>query len=389
MLFNESAIKVVLSYEPGASRKLYGDVKLMPSGQGRGSSLHCPVTDVSNVEQVCDEVLDAINRAASNPNTREVDRFKFMGLVLEDQARVVWLQACTARNVDPLNPAVGNFEEVVKEFFNKQTHTTKMRDNILRYLEMGIKKPKTLNPIMYESRFRKIMKNAEYFNGIKPAPSDDEKKDWYLRSYPKAYQADYMKKGSFSTDDIGAITKHMTYLHVADEARGVFNEPKKEKKPKKERKSSYRSRDRGYDRRYKGDDRRSSKSSSSKIKEHEVPDDAQCPVHPDGKHTWSECSRNPANKKEDRNYDRKRDRKESHKGRKYDSHHLQHSDEESSHSDRESGEERSHASGNGSGSDSDSSSGRGGKRRNVSHHNDSGVSVEMENLEVVDGFDNE
>ena len=234
MLFNESAIKVVLSYEPGASRKLYGDVKLMPSGQGRGSSLHCPVTDVSNVEQVCDEVLDAINRAASNPNTREVDRFKFMGLVLEDQARVVWLQACTARNVDPLNPAVGNFEEVVKEFFNKQTHTTKMRDNILRYLEMGIKKPKTLNPIMYESRFRKIMKNAEYFNGIKPAPSDDEKKDWYLRSYPKAYQADYMKKGSFSTDDIGAITKHMTYLHVADEARGVFNEPKKEKKPKKE-----------------------------------------------------------------------------------------------------------------------------------------------------------
>ena len=373
----------------------------MPSGQGRGSSLHCPVTDATNVEQVCDEVLDAINRAASNPQTRETDKFKFMGLVLEDQSRVVWLQACTARNVDPLNPAAGDFDEVVKEFFSRQTHTTKMRDNILRYLEMGIKKPKTLDPIKYESRFNKIRKNAEYFFGIKPDPTDEELKDWYLRSYPKAYQADYMKKGSFSNDTLAQITKHMTYLHVADEARGVFNEPK-EKKSKKERKSSYRSRDRGYDRsrsydrRYKGDngdDRRSSKSSSSSKKEYDVPDDVRCPVHPDGKHTWGECMMNPANKKEDRGHDRKRDRKESHKGKKYSSHHLQHhSDDESSHSrhesGRESGEEGSRKY-DGSGSDSDSSNGRGGKRRHTSHHNDSGVSVDMENLAVVDGFDKE
>eukprot|EP00986_Skeletonema_menzelii_P019980 scaffold29803_cov354-Skeletonema_menzelii.AAC.1 len=89
-----------------------------------------------NVEHVCDEIIDAINRAATNPQTRETDKFKFMGLVLDDQARVVWEQAANDVGVDVFTPIDGDFNSVVKKFFDKRTHTTKMRDNILRYLEM-------------------------------------------------------------------------------------------------------------------------------------------------------------------------------------------------------------------------------------------------------------
>eukprot|EP00985_Skeletonema_marinoi_P020002 scaffold11687_cov80-Skeletonema_marinoi.AAC.1 len=256
---------------------------------------------------------------------------------------------------------------------------------------MGIKKPRTWDPLKYESRFMKIKKNADYFNGIKPDPSDAELKDWYLRSYPKAYRADYLKKGTGKTDDIADITKHMTYLHAIDEAEGKLKEPSPKKssddrrKSKKDRKSNFR------DRRYKrdNDDRRSSKSKyHSKNKDFEVPDNAHCPVHPSGKHTWTECSLNPANAK-DRDSDRKRDSKdrkrEDKKGKKYSSHshHLDQSEDDSSQS-------RSHDEGeaSSSGNESDSSAERGSKRRAASHHN-SAISTKLGNLQVVDGFDEE
>lgn len=378
MLFDESAIKVVLSYEPGASKERYGSVTLMPSGKGRGSSLKCACTDAMNVEHVCDEIIDAINRAATNPQTRESDRFKFMGLVLDDQARVVWTQAATDVGVDVLNPTAGDFNRVVKKFFDKRTHTTKMRDNILRYLEMGIKKPRDWDPLKYESRFMKIKQNAEYFNGIKPAPTDEELKDWYLRSYPKAYRADYMKKGTSKSDDIAAITKHMTYLHAIDEATGLLKEPSTKKKVD-DRKSNK------THRRYvkKGDDRRSSKSKSyySKKKEvFEIPPHVHCPNHPKGSHTWGSCSLNPDNakdgddRKRDRD-DRKRDNKT--KGKKYShSHHLAEEDDQSTASNTSEGE----VSARSSGSDSDSSVERKSKRRAASHH----INNEMEKLNVFE-----
>jgi chromosome segregation ATPase len=50
------------------------------------------------------------------------------------------------------------------------------------------------------------------------------------------------------------------------------------------------------------------KSSHSK-KPSELSADMHCPVHPDGKHTWGECSQNPANKKDDKQNDKKRDRR--------------------------------------------------------------------------------
>eukprot|EP00984_Skeletonema_dohrnii_P028976 scaffold19258_cov72-Skeletonema_dohrnii-CCMP3373.AAC.1 len=270
MIFDESAIKIVLSYTPGEKR--YGDVKLMPSGTGRGSSFYCPRTDASNVEQVCDEVVDAIIRSASNPDTAEIDKFK-----------VTWQQACAKCGVDTANPTAGDYLLVVKEFFNKCTHTTKMRDNILRYLEMGVKKPRDKDPIKYESRFMQILKNAEYFNGIKPAPTSEELKDWYLRSYPKAYKADYMKKGTFSQDDIPEITKHMSFLHTIDEANGKLKESStkssKDKTSKKhhgERKSNRR--DWTYSKGSRDEDRssKSKYSSSRKTKAAEVSDDAPC-----------------------------------------------------------------------------------------------------------------
>jgi len=57
-------------------------VKLLSSGRCRGSAIHSPPVDVENVS---DEVLGAF-RAATNPTTAEVDKFKYMANRLEPRA---------------------------------------------------------------------------------------------------------------------------------------------------------------------------------------------------------------------------------------------------------------------------------------------------------------
>mmetsp|Transcript_25325 Transcript_25325/g.37358 ORF Transcript_25325/g.37358 Transcript_25325/m.37358 type:complete len:93 (-) Transcript_25325:63-341(-) len=66
---------------------------------------------------------------------------------LEPRAGEVFQQTIDMLQVDTSFPADGNFLLVVKVFFNKMGITSKMCDNILllRYLEIGIKKPRDLN----------------------------------------------------------------------------------------------------------------------------------------------------------------------------------------------------------------------------------------------------
>ena len=117
-------------------------MKLLSSGRCRGSAIHSPPVDVENVS---DEVLGAF-RAATNPTTAEVDKFKYMANRLEPRAGEVFQQTIDMLQVDTSFPADGNFLLVVKVFFNKMGITSKMCDNILllRYLEIGIKKPRDL-----------------------------------------------------------------------------------------------------------------------------------------------------------------------------------------------------------------------------------------------------
>eukprot|EP00984_Skeletonema_dohrnii_P006115 scaffold2172_cov167-Skeletonema_dohrnii-CCMP3373.AAC.1 len=64
---------------------------------------------------------------------------------LEPRAGEVFQQTIDMLQVDTSFPADGNFLLVVKVFFNKMGITSKICDNILRYLEIGIKKPRGLN----------------------------------------------------------------------------------------------------------------------------------------------------------------------------------------------------------------------------------------------------
>ena len=116
-----------------------------------------------------------------------------MLLLLEHPIYQMFKGAADELKVDVNNPAAGDFLKVVKRFLSAATSSSRMGDNILRHLEMGIRKPRTMTPQRFLLRFSAMLKQAQYFEGIKPMPTDEEQKDWYFRAYPKSYRLDYKK----------------------------------------------------------------------------------------------------------------------------------------------------------------------------------------------------
>jgi len=386
MSSDESVLKVVLSYVPGEAAKTRGEVKLVPSGKKSGSNLRVPRTDGSNVEQMLAETIIPVTKAAANAPNEEQDKFKFIQLLFDDPIQEVFDGVADELQVDVANPADGDFLMVVEKFLSEMTSGTKMRDNILRYLETSIRKPRAMHPARFGLRFLTILSQAKYFEGIKPFPTPEEKMDWYFRAFPVPYRLDYKKHHGDEKESLQAITKHMTLLHEADEAAGVF----KEKKPSTKDKAVTKD-EKGTDRRRRQHKRDREKSSHSK-KPSELSADMHCPVHPDGKHTWGECSQNPANKKDDKQDDKKRDRrsnKDDKKGKKREklsSHHIDDQRSDDSSTTHEEGEEVEDEA---AGSDSDVSSHK--RMKHNSHHADADdLSEKVEDMEIVpDAFPEE
>ena len=387
MSSDESVLKVVLSYVPGEAAKTHGEVKLVPSGKKSGSNLRVPRTDGNNVEQMLAETIIPVTRAAANSPKAEQDMFKFMQLLLEDPIREVFDGAADELQVDAANPDDGDFLIVVKKFLSEMTSSTKMRDNILRYLETGIRKPRTMTPARFALRFLTILSQAKYFEGIKPFPTVDEKLDWYFRAFPVTYRLDYKKHHGDEKESLQAITKHMTLLHEADEVAGVF----KEKKPSTKDKAVTKD-EKGTDRRRRQHTRNREKGSHPK-KPSDLSADMHCPpVHPSGKHTWGECSLNPANKKDDKQDEKKRDRrsnkddKRDKKREKLTSHHIDDQGIDDTSTTHEEGEEVEDETAE---SDSDVTSNK--RMKHNSHHADADdLSEKVGDMEIaLDAFPEE
>ena len=377
MSSDESVLKVIVSYESGAAAKALGDVKLVPSGKKSGSNLRVPRSDGSNVEQMLAETIIPATRAVSNAPNAEEDVFKFMLLLLEHPIYQMFKGAADELKVDVNNPTAGDFLKVVKRFLSAATSSSRMGDNILRHLEMGIRKPRTMTPQRFLLRFLAMLEQAQYFEGIKPKPTEEEQKDWYFRAYPKSYRLDYKKMHGDKKDSMQAITSHMTLMHEADELSGAF----KEKKPS--------TKDKSVTTEEKGTERRRRRhmpghEKSNRSKKTELSADMHCPVHPHGDHTWGECSQNPENRK-DKNpkSDKKREHRSSTNGKKkqekLSSHHIEHQDDDSAPEEGEQEEE----------SDSEESSNK--RMKHSSHHNADGddLSADVEELGIVDAYPDE
>jgi len=393
MSSDESVIKVKPSYETGASAKIYGDVKLVPSGTKGGTNARVARSDGSNVEQMLAEtIIPAIRAADDNPPTAEKDKFKFMNSLLETPIYQIFKQVYTDLGVNPASPSDGDFIKVVKRFLTEVTTYSTMRDSILRYLETGIRKPRDMTPQNFYLRFMEILRECMFFEGIKPDPTEEETKDWYFRAFPTLYRLDYEKTNGKSLPSMTAITSHMTLLHKQDLVTGLS----KKDKPSTKEKPVTRN-ERGTDRRRRGREGAKNRGRSNHSKKTEqLSDDAHCVVHPQGNHTWGECSMNPENKdkKESKDKkdseDRKRDRRpksdEKKRNGKHHSHHVdQHSEDPYSSADSE------EEGGEVSGSESEGSSSN-KRMKHSSHHADGDeLSEDVENMgiEVHDAYPEE
>lgn len=372
MSCDESCLKIVPSYEPGNAASVLGTINCQPSGVKHAQKVRIPRTDGENVEQIVSECIMAILKAASNAPTADKDCFNFTYQLFDTGIYETFKGAAGFHGVDVDNPQQGDFIKVVRKFLAEVTTCEYMRDNILRYLECSVKKPRDMEPHKFWLRFSAILQQSKYFDGIKPDPTKAEIVDWYFRAYPLKYKLSYRAANGDSKPDAATVTKHMSLCHQMDVADGAF----KKKNPSTKEKSVTKD-EKGRDRRRRDRDKRgSSPRAQARFK-----DSGPCPVHPHGTHKWGECSLNPANK-DDKKRDRRRreDKDKDEKKNKSKGAHSHHVQQDDSGNEKEDGETSDS-------SDDESSENSNKRMKTVSHHQDDDaddVSNTMEELAVVD-----
>ena len=224
----------------------------------------------------------------------------------------------------------GSFKPFFEKFLAKYTNSTNMQDTLFRYLEHDCKKRFDQEPHAFNKRFKLILNCAQWFEGIKAYPSEDELKDWYISCFSKKHVAQYARARNYETDTRDDITKYMTMIHTEEVANGTISRLRRELKPKKhdEDRSSRRDKNCGKSsrdtRRRKEygkrdyDDRR--QGSSKRGLSYNDP----CPNHPDADHVWGKCRLNPKNKEGEPS--RKKYKSD---GKKQHSHHADHDSDSS------------------------------------------------------------
>ena len=367
MSTDESCLKIIPSYEVGKAASDLGTIKLGPSGVKHPNKVNIARTDGDNVEQIVNEVIAPILKAASNPTTADKDAFNFVYQLFDTGIYETFKGAADSLQVDVDKPAQGDFIKVVRKFLAEVTTCDTMKDNILRYLECSVKKPREMEPHKFWLKFSTILQQSKYFTGIKPHPTKEEIIDWYFRAFPLKYRLNYKASHGDSKPDTTAITKHMTLCHQLDVAEGAFK-----KKPSTKDKPVTKD-EKGRDRRRRDKNKTTFNRDQVKLK-----DDGPCPIHPNGAHPWKECSFNPANKddkKRERRSSKEKDDKKKKESKGNHSHHVQQVESEHEKEDGEASD-----------SDSDSSEENSNKRmKTVSNHlEDDDVSNDMKELGVVD-----
>lgn len=368
MSTDESCLKIIPSYEVGKAADKFGTISCGPSGVKHATKVKIARTDGENVEQIVNECFAPVLKAASNATTADKDACNFVYQLMDTGIYETFKGAADSLGINVDNPKQGDFLKIVKKFLAEVTTCEHMQDNILRYLECSVKKPREMEPHRFWLRFSTLLQQSKYFDGIKPYPSQKEIIDWYFRAFPIKYRLNYKASHGNNKPDAATVTKHMTLCHQMDVADGAFK-----KKPSTKDKSVTKD-EKGRDRRRRDKD----KSRTFNRDQVKIRDDGPCPVHPNGNHTWGECSMNPKNKddkKRDHRSTKDKDDKKKKESKGGHSHHVQ---QDESENEKEDGQE--------SESDSDSSEENSNKRmRTASNHVESeDVSNDMDSLAVAD-----
>jgi hypothetical protein len=371
MSTDESCLKIIPSYEVGEAASVLGTISCYASGVKHPNKLRIPRTNGDNVEQMVNEVFMPILKAASNAPTADKDCFSFVYQLFDTGIYETFKGAADSLTVDVDNPQQGDFIKVVRKFLAEVTTCDTMKDNILRYLECSVKKPREMEPHKFWLRFSTILQQSKYFTGIKPHPTKEEIIDWYFRAFPLKYRINYKAAHGDNKPDAVTITKHMTLCHQMDVADGTFK-----KKPSTKDKPVTKD-EKGRDRRRRDKDKKTFNRDQVKLR-----DDGPCPIHPNGVHTWKECSLNPANKddkKRERRSSKDKDDKKKKESKGNHSHHVQQVESEHEKEDGETSD---------SDSDSSEEEENSNKRmKTVSHHQeDADVSNDLEDLAVADNI---
>lgn len=304
-----------------------------PNGKASAGRVNAQVetNDGKNVEHLLIETIPGADKMASQSNNYDGDMFKFMDELLTHEGHNVFKAMLKKKGLENVSAQEqpGAWKQFLPSFLTAYTNTVNLRDTQFRYLEHEQHKPFNMSSTDYARRLETVVDLSKQFEGIKPEPNDQELKDMFLRGHPKAHVLEYAKSKNYSTDTIEDITRFMDILHDADVISGKIKEI--EDKQKKKKKAALEE-DNRYEGRVERRSRRNGKSSRDNRRRNErdgrsekkryLRDDEPCPVHPNGSHTWGQCSYNPKNKNRDE--DKRRDRDNDKKRKKDEVRHHSH-----------------------------------------------------------------
>lgn len=292
-----------------------------PNGKASAGRVNAQVetNDGKNVEHLLIETIPGADKMASQSNNYDGDMFKFMDeLLTHEGGHNVFKATLKKKGLESASAQEqpGAWKQFLPSFLTAYTNTVNLRDTQFRYLEHEQRKPFYMSSTEYARRLATVVDLSKQFEGVKPEPNDDELKDMFLRGHPKNYVLEYAKSKNYNTDTIEDITRFMDILHDADVISGKIKEL--EEKQKKKKKAALLEEDDRYEGRVERrsrtrngkssrDNRRRNERDGRSEKKRYLRDDEPCPVHPNGKHTWGQCSLNPKNKNRDDDKRRERD----------------------------------------------------------------------------------
>ena len=288
--------------------------------------------------------------------------------VLEGAARTAW-EEVMSQFPDLADAEEAGFRAAIASLIKKLLNNNTPRDQQWIYLAPGGDKSFLRDimtaPTAHLRRFNEMVRISKLLpEGNIPDPSPRLQVQWLYMSYHRNDRSQYVLSGKVLDDEsLETLTAYFQAIHDQKVSDGTLQRQQQQSTKRDERRDNYKSRsdsrhsssrgktyerrhddrrDRGYDRdrgrersrdtsrrgydshrsRDSGHRSRTSSSSSAKTKQQPIAD--PCPKHStDGqpaRHTWAECSQNPANAASSSSRDR-RGHDSHHRG--HDSHHVE------------------------------------------------------------------
>jgi transposase InsO family protein len=255
--------------------------------RGNGKyEIYCAPLDSLNLESIlthCKSVPHLIKRAVVSAAHLGPALFEVFPRTLEQEIEDAWAPAVATLGANP-DQSVENFELALKAFIAAHA-TTRDRHALVQQLSHPIK-PREMAVQVFQHRLLELNNSVELLPGTSAQLTQDQLKQAFFDGMPKEWRNRFIAGGSrFELLSFAEVVAY--FRDMEDISRNAPpSEPKTSKRPMAEMDGRKPRTSKDKKRKFLQREKTSKPGNSGRKT---IADDYQCPLHPQGTHTWGQC----------------------------------------------------------------------------------------------------